>query len=150
MKTTISQRRLIPVFALAGLVLAACGRPGDDTTAADRRKVDPAVAAADKRADELRADAGRATNEARKDAAGMAERAGDKIADATITTSVNAALAADSKLSAIKINVDTKDGVVTLKGPAPDETSRARATELAGNAKGVVRVENQLTVQGKS
>ena len=77
----------------------------------------------------------------------MANRAGEQVSDATITASVNAALAADSKLSAMKIDVDTDKGVVTLTGPAPDESSRAKATELAANAKGVTRVENHLTVK---
>ena len=47
----------------------------------------------------------------------------------------------------MKIDVDTEKGVVTLTGPAPDESSRAKATELAANAKGVTRVENHLTVK---
>ena len=58
MKIT-TQRRLVPAFAVASLMLAACGR-SDNDTAADNKRVDPAVAAADKRADELRADAGKA------------------------------------------------------------------------------------------
>jgi hyperosmotically inducible periplasmic protein len=145
MMNITTQRRLIPAFAVASLMLAACGR-SEDTTAGNKR-VDPAVAAADKRADELRADAGKAAQDARAGAGTMANRAGEQISDATITASVNAALAADSKLSAMKIDVDTEKGVVTLSGPAPDETSRARATELAASAKGVTRVENHLTVK---
>lgn len=140
-----SQRRLIPAFAIAAIALAACGRPGDDTTA--ERRVDPAVAAADKRADELRADAGRTVDNAQQGAGTMANRAGEAISDATITASVNAALAADDRLSALRIDVDTDQGVVTLKGPAPDDLAKTRATELAANAKGVTRVENQLMVQ---
>ena len=142
-----STQRLIPAVALATVLLAACGRPANDTTTAANRPVDPAVTAADKRADELRADAGRTADKTKRGAENMAERAGTAISDATITTSVNAALVADSKLSAMKIDVDTQNGVVKLTGPAPDEASRSKATELAAGAKGVVRVENQLTVQ---
>lgn len=146
-----AQRRLAAAFALAGMVLAACGRPDDDAstaaTAQRPRPVDPAVTAADKRADKLRADAGRAINEAKQAASTATERAADTVSDATITATINAALAADGKLSALKIDVDTENGVVTLSGPAPDESSRARATELAANAKGVNRVENRLVVQ---
>ncbi len=141
-----SQRSLIPALAIAGLALTACGRPADDTTTAER-KVDPAVAAADKRADELRADAGRTVDNAQQGAGNMANRAGEAVSDATITASVNAALAADDRLSALRIDVDTDKGVVTLKGPAPDEQAKSRATELAANAKGVTRVENQLAIQ---
>ena len=52
--------------------------------------------------------------------------------------SVNAQLAADPKLSALQINVDTSGGRVLLRGTAPDFTSRERATEMAsgpGNRK---------------
>ena len=74
---------------------------------------------------------------------------GDQTADPSITVSVKSALAADPNLSAIKIDVDTKDGVVTLKGPAPDQAAVTRATELAGKSKGVKSVNNQLRVQAK-
>jgi hypothetical protein len=151
MITSKAQRRLVPAFAVAAMVLAACGRPDDDASSAPAAQrpqpVDPAVTAADKRADELRADAGRAISEAKQSASTATERAAETVTDATITGAVNAALVADGKLSAMKIDVDTENGVVTLTGPAPDESSRARATELAANVKGVNRVENQLVVQ---
>lgn len=145
MKSRSTPVRLLPALMLAGL-LAACGRPEPEVPVAPQQPVDPAVVAAEKRADELRADASRALGDARENATGLANRAGEAISDATITATVNAALAADAKLSAMKINVDTEQGVVTLRGPAPDEAARSRATELAANAKGVVRVENELTV----
>ena len=65
--------------------------------------------------------------------------------DATITAKVNAGLAADKDLSAIKINVDTKDGVVTLTGPAPSAAAKDRAGEIAKNVKDVKSVNNQLS-----
>ena len=70
-----------------------------------------------------------------------------KIDDATITTKVNAALAADKDLSAVKIDVDTKDGVVTLTGPAPTAEAASKATKLAKDVKGVTSVNNKLTVK---
>ncbi len=51
--------------------------------------------------------------------------------DAAITASVSAGLAKDPDLSAIKINVDTKGGAVSLKGPAPTAAAKARAEEIA-------------------
>ena len=68
------------------------------------------------------------------------------MADATITTSVNAALAKDTQLSALRIDVDTQDGKVLLSGKAPDETSKARATTLATGIDGVKSVDNKLVV----
>jgi len=66
--------------------------------------------------------------------------------DAQIVTKVNAALAADADLSALKIDVDSKDGMVTLRGKAPDAAAKERATELAKNVKDVKSVDNQLTL----
>jgi len=77
----------------------------------------------------------------------MGAAAVDKVDDAMITTKVKAGLAADKDLSAIKIEVDTKDGVVTLTGPAPSASAREHATELAKNVKGVTSVNNNLTVK---
>lgn len=73
----------------------------------------------------------------------------NKLEDAAITVAVNAGLATDSELSALKINVDTKDGKVLLKGTAPSSTSKDRASDIARGAKGVTSVENQLTVTSK-
>ncbi len=72
----------------------------------------------------------------------------DKIDDAMITTSVKAELAKDSNLSATKINVDTTQGRVMLKGMAPSNEAREHATALAKSVKGVTAVDNQLKVGG--
>lgn len=72
-----------------------------------------------------------------------------RIDDAAITTAVNAKLVGDSDLSALKINVDTKAGMVWLKGSAPSDTAKMRATELAQAVEGVRGVENNLEVVPK-
>lgn len=77
-----------------------------------------------------------------------AERLGDKAQDAGITASVNAELAKDGALSAMRINVDTVGGQVSLRGSAPSALARDRATRLAKSVKGVVSVDNQLAVRG--
>jgi osmotically-inducible protein OsmY len=83
----------------------------------------------------------------RTDARNATDSMGDKVADAAVTASVNADLAKDPDLSALKINVDTVNGHVTLHGTAPSENAKQRATKLAGNTKGVTSVDNQLTIQ---
>ena len=75
-----------------------------------------------------------------------ADQASNKVSDALITTAVNAELAKDPKLSALRINVDTDNGRVALKGSAPDPDAKQRATQLASNVKGVVSVDNQLVI----
>ncbi|MBL8361254.1 MAG: BON domain-containing protein [Rubrivivax sp.] len=81
-----------------------------------------------------------------------AERAGAEVkgtvADAAITASVNAQLARDSELSALKIDVDTSDGRVALRGSAPNRDARDRAARLASGVDGVKSVDNQLIVKG--
>ncbi|WP_424022315.1 BON domain-containing protein [Neisseria gonorrhoeae] len=47
----------------------------------------------------------------------------------------------------MKINVDTKDGVVTLNGPAPSAAAKDKATDIAKQVKGVTSVNNQLVVK---
>lgn len=139
------QKSLMLVSSLAMLLaLSACDRgyqraAGERTDSATARSTEESrdAAARARAAGESVADATRA----------MGAGAMDKVDDATITTKVNAALAADKDLAAIKIDVDTKNGVVTLTGPAPSADARERATDLAKNVKGVSSVNNQLTVK---
>ena len=67
--------------------------------------------------------------------------------DAAITASVAAGFIKDPDLSAIKIDIDTRQGVVSLYGPAPSETARMRATDIAKAVKGVSGVDNKLVVK---
>lgn len=137
---------------LASLALAGCDRR-DDTTAA--RSDDPAVARSTPADNAARSaeNAGDATRQAGRDLAdatkSAADQATDKVSDAVITTSVNAELAKDPALSSLRIDVDTDAGRVALKGTAPDPAAKERATQIASNVKGVVSVDNQLTVGGK-
>ena len=144
---------ILAVSALA-LGLAACGKTEEPTVG---QRLDSAVekteqAAADARVKaesamqsaETRMEQGAANAEATaKDAANTAKGAID---DATITAQVNAGLAKDPDLSALKINVDTVNGKVTLNGPAPSTVARDRAETIAKSVTGVTSVNNQLVV----
>jgi hyperosmotically inducible periplasmic protein len=144
----------IALAAVAALALTACGRDDGQTVG---QKVDSAIATTEAKADAAKAEvkqemaeAKTATQGAADTAAQKMENAADKVAavvdDATVTASVNAELAKDPSLSAIKIDVDTQAGRVALKGSAPDADSRERATRLAQAVKGVVSVDNQLRI----
>ena len=148
----------LSAIALAALALTACGKNDDSMTAGE--KLDSAVASTEQKAEETRqdvkegaADAKEAVKDAAQDAkvagANAMDKAGNAMEDAAITASVNAELAKDPKLSALKINVDTTQGRVALKGTAPDAASRDRATQLAAAVKGVLAVDNQLTVDAR-
>ena len=142
---------ILAVSALA-LGLAACGKTEEPTVG---QRLDSAVekteqAAADARVKaesamqsaETRMEQGAANAEATaKDAANTAKGAID---DATITAQVNAGLAKDPDLSALKINVETVNGKVTLNGPAPSTVARDRAETIAKRVTGGTSATHQL------
>jgi hyperosmotically inducible periplasmic protein len=73
---------------------------------------------------------------------------GQAVEDTLITTKVKASFAADPQVSALAINVDTEQGVVTLSGVVESEAERQRAIQLAQGIDGVKRVDaNQLLVK---
>lgn len=74
--------------------------------------------------------------------------AGEAIDDVTIGTKLKAALAADPQLSALKINVDTTQGNVRLKGSVKTFALRKKAEDLARSIQGVKSVDNQLIITG--
>jgi hyperosmotically inducible periplasmic protein len=138
---------MIVAALAAAALLSACNRADDGRTAG--QKVDGAVAKVEKKADEVGADMRAAGEKAKDSSAGAMDTVAVKAKDAVITSSVNAELAKDSKLSALKINVDTVEGRVALRGTAPDAASKDRATTLAQRVDGVKAVDNQLTVAPK-
>ena len=144
---------ILAVSALA-LGLSACGKNEEPTVG---QRLDSAVekteqAAADARAKtesvmqnaETKIEQGAAN--AQVSAENAAAKAKGAIDDATITAQVNAGLAKDPDLSALKINVDTVNGTVTLNGPAPSTVARDRAETIAKAVAGVTSVNNQLVV----
>jgi osmotically-inducible protein OsmY len=170
MKTN-STLRVAVVAALASFAIAACDR--DTTNSAERaganvgRKIDTAL---DKTQQSL-AEAGRKTED-KLDAAGQKIAAvtdqavintkeaardakaelqtgdtGRALNDTAITASIKTDYLKDPDLSVLKIDVDTKDGVVTLNGLADNDAARVRAGKMAQSIKGVKEVRNFLTVK---
>lgn len=129
---------------VAAIGLAGCS-PRDETNARD--SANATVASAEQKAREVGNDARTGMDKAKDATERAAATMGDKIDDAVITTSVKSELAKDSSLSALKINVDTANGRVALTGKAPSKAAREHATTLAQNVKGVVSVDNRLTVE---
>lgn len=165
MQTPPAYKTLL-LAAAASLALAACDRQ-DNRTAG--QKLDSAVAQTEQRADQakselkkegaeasaaLQAGTDRAATGVENAAGKAAEAVGQaanqvaaKTNDAAITTQINAELAKDPGLSALRIDVDTRDGGVTLSGTAPSLAAKDRATRLASAIKGVTRVDNRLDVR---
>jgi hyperosmotically inducible periplasmic protein len=144
--------------AVASLsLLAACDSADSNKTVG--QKLDAAVAKTESKAEDIK-DAAKASVDsagvALRDGAAQAKEAAKQAAsgasatseDAAITASVSAGLLKDPDLSAVKIDVDTANGSVTLIGPAPSEASRSRASIIAMSVKGVSRVDNRLVLKG--
>jgi osmotically-inducible protein OsmY len=68
--------------------------------------------------------------------------------DATITTRVKTALLNDPEVGALKIDVNTAQGVVTLSGTARNRGEEQKAIQLAKGVRGVKDVRSTLQVQG--
>ena len=66
--------------------------------------------------------------------------------DATLTTSVKAALLQDEQVKGSKINVNVYDGKVSLSGFADSPEMRERAVKIARQVPGVKDVESTIHV----
>ena len=162
MKTTIL--RAAVVSALATLALSACHREAGDQTVGQR--IDNAI----DRTQQKLAEAGDKTQQKLAEAGTQIAQTTDKavadvkeatvkpvsdgatdtgkgMSDTAITASIKADFLKDPDLSVLKIDVDTKGGVVTLNGLAADEQARGRAEKLANAIKGVKEVRNFLVVK---
>jgi hyperosmotically inducible periplasmic protein len=72
-------------------------------------------------------------------------------AGAALTTKVKTALARDEGMRTMtSIDVDSEDGVVTLKGKVDSADAKKKAEAIAKKVDGVKRVKNELRVEKKS
>lgn len=69
-----------------------------------------------------------------------------KIEDVRITSTIQSKYFLDELVKGRRINVDSRQGVVTLRGEVGNESERSQALLLARNTDGVQRVEDNLTV----
>jgi hyperosmotically inducible protein len=70
--------------------------------------------------------------------------------NATLTTKVKSALAMESGMGTMtSIDVDSDNGVVTLKGKVGSAEAKNKAEQIAKNVEGVKSVKNQLRVEAK-
>lgn len=143
----------------AVLALSACDNKTTDSPAAVVPPAEaPASSTPGEKLDSAIANTQQAASQAQSDASAAGSRAADAVSaggnavsqavdDATITATVSAGLAKDPDLSALKIDVDTKSGAVTLTGPAPSDVAKARAEQIAKSVNGVSSVMNNLEVR---
>jgi osmotically-inducible protein OsmY len=72
---------------------------------------------------------------------------GETIDDATITTRVKTAFINDPVVGALRIDVDTFKGVVTLSGAVKSREEEQKAVAVARTIKGVTDVKSTLQIQ---
>jgi hyperosmotically inducible protein len=73
-------------------------------------------------------------------------KATDAAKDGWITAKAKIALYADDRVSGRNVNVDTRNGVVTLRGKVGSESEKRVAEEVARTVDGVTGVKNTLQV----
>jgi len=76
----------------------------------------------------------------------MADEVASEANDIRIHATLETKLAASDELSAMMINTDVEDGVVTLKGDVATDAQRDLATEMARSIDGVRKVDNELSL----
>lgn len=143
------RRRRVPSWFIAlglGAVIAAIAIANLQDPRSLGTQLDAAIASVRGLGD----DAGRSVTDTQQAAAQASRDVIDGVStaldDAGISLKVKTALAADPALSAARIDVKTRDGVVRLEGPAPDAAAKERATVLAGAPQGVRAVDNRLAL----
>jgi len=127
---------LLAASSLALIALAGCDKPAPAETAG--KKIDQAMDKMGKKVEQ--------TAERAKVQTAKAEQAMD---DTAITAKVKAGILTEPGLKVLKIDVDTKDGLVTLTGSADSAQDVQRATQIASNVQGVKSVDNRLAVSSK-
>lgn len=101
--------------------------------------------------EEAARDAGAAARQAGATAREKTAQAADAtmraIEEGRLTTKIKAKMALDDSVKALDLNVDTKDGVVTVTGDVRSEAGRQRALALARETQGVTRVIDRLRIR---
>jgi hyperosmotically inducible periplasmic protein len=76
--------------------------------------------------------------------------AGKPLSDASLTQIVRSALESESSLDARKIDVENRNGNVSLHGSVESDEQREKAGRIVGAVGGVRNVQNDLTVEGSA
>ena len=75
------------------------------------------------------------------------ETVGQKVDDAAVVAKIKAELLKSPDVSGLAVNVDARNGVVTLSGSAKTEAERTKAADIARRADGVAKVDNKIVIK---
>ena len=134
--------------ACFALLVSGCDRGVGNGTPG--QKLDAALAKGEQKLGSLKAESQTAGERLSETASEIGSKVTSAASNAGITARVKSKLAADADLNALKIDVDTDAGEVTLTGTAPDAAARDRALTLAKSVEGVLSVQNRLQIVGTS
>ena len=150
---TTTRLKTLAVAALGALALAACDDRTDRTVG---QKLDSALERTQQKLasapDKIAQQTDRAATNLKEKTTAAAnnvqtEGSSKPMSDTAITASIKTDFLKDPDLSVLKIDVDTRDGVVVLNGLAENDEARARAERIAQGIKGVREVKNYLVTK---
>ena len=121
-------------------------RETDGVSRVEDRLTVNAAGTVDERGEQAARDAAAKTEGAADRAGDAAAGAGAAVTDAGITAAVKTRLLADPDVAGLKIDVDTKEHVVTLTGTVASAAQKTEAGNIARDTTGVTRVVNNLKV----
>lgn len=75
------------------------------------------------------------------------ETIGQQLDDATLVARIKADLLKSRNVDGLDVNVDAKNGKVTLSGSASTEAERTKAEVIAKGTSGVKSVENRIAIK---
>jgi hyperosmotically inducible periplasmic protein len=142
MLATRTIERIGLTFLVAALLgAAACSSSRVQATSESvKATANRDVAVATDKTDEM-------VREARAKARTLGEEIGGSVDDAVAYAKIKAKLAEDRQTSAMEIQVDVADEVVTLRGHVQTAAAKRAAGEIATTTVGVRQVHNLLTVR---
>ncbi len=88
----------------------------------------------------------RAGQEISQKSAEVAKTAQEALNDGALTAKIKAKMALDDRVKALDLNIDTRDGVVTVTGKVRTSAERERALALARETNGVRQVVDRTTL----
>lgn len=156
MKREYGLRHHLAMAVVIGVILLVTGcdkqtSSGETVGQKVDKVIDKTNETAQKAGDKI-GDAAKSVEEAVKATAATAQQKASQVGaiidDTTITASIKTELLKDPGMSALRIDVNTVKGEVTLKGEADNDAARARAGRIAAAVAGVVKVNNSINIKG--
>jgi hypothetical protein len=79
-----------------------------------------------------------------------AETVGEKVDDAALLAKIKTNLLRSPEVEGLDVNVDVKNGVVSLSGTAANVAERTSAERIAKTSDGVTKVDNRIVIKANS